>query len=159
MDSLAPALPTTPTYRHTRTKAVLSALAVPVFGLLNRPSLWWLAEAAYDVALRWNGFAIGFKSTAGKPVASEDMTLLMKAGKPVVFEPAITAELARLGRWDEVPLISMIRTGGFAFMLTAGDEQGGNDIRTATVDAAMREAYPHVEQVSRRLWLHAPSGS
>lgn len=65
MDSVMPALPTTPTHRHTRTKAVLAALAMPVFILLNRPSLRWLAEAAYDVALRWNGFAIGFKGKHG----------------------------------------------------------------------------------------------
>ena len=71
MDSIVPALPTTPTHRHTRTKAVLAALAMPVFILLNRPSLQWLAEAAYDVALRWNGFAIGFKGKHGLTHAEE----------------------------------------------------------------------------------------
>ena len=71
MDTITPTLPTTPIYRHTRTKAVLSALAVPVFRLLNRPSLRWLAEAAYDVALRWNGFAIGFKGKHGLTLAEE----------------------------------------------------------------------------------------
>lgn len=98
-------------------------------------------------------------AAAGKPVASENMTLLMLAGKPVIFEPAIIAELASLGRWDEAPLTRMIRTGGFAFMITVGDDQGGNARRTAAVDAAMREAYPHVEQVTRRLWVHTLTGS
>lgn len=65
MDARAPAPPTTTAYRTTQAKAVLAALARPVFGLLNRPSLRWLGEAAYDVALRMNGFAIGFRGKDG----------------------------------------------------------------------------------------------
>lgn len=57
--------PSTGVYRHTRLKDWTAAAAIPVFGLLNRPSLRWLAEAVYDVALRWNGFAIGFKGKEG----------------------------------------------------------------------------------------------
>ncbi|HTM78047.1 MAG TPA: FkbM family methyltransferase [Devosia sp.] len=55
----------TPMYRNTRLKKVLAQLAIPVFGLLNRPALRWWAEAAYDVALRWNGFAIAFPGKEG----------------------------------------------------------------------------------------------
>ena len=50
-------------------------------------------------------------AAAKKPVASEDMTLLMRAGRPVIFEPAIVTELASLGRWDQEPLVNMIRSG------------------------------------------------
>ena len=92
---------------------------------------------------------------ADKPVASEDMTLLMLAGKPVMFEPAIVSELASVGRWDEGPLVNLIRTGGFAFMITRDNAQGANPHRTAAVDAAMRAAYPRVERVGP-LWLHLP---
>lgn len=60
-----PALPKSPVYRHSRLKDVLAACAIPVFSILNRPALRWLAEAVYDVALRWNGFAIGFKGKHG----------------------------------------------------------------------------------------------
>ena len=81
-------------------------------------------------------------AAAEKPVASEDMTLLMRAGKPVIFEPAIVTELASLGRWDEGPLVNMIRSGGFAFMITTENAPGGSFHRTPAVDAAMREAYP-----------------
>ena len=35
----------TPMYRNTRLKKVLAQLAIPVFGLLNRPALRWWAEA------------------------------------------------------------------------------------------------------------------
>lgn len=95
-------------------------------------------------------------AAADKPVASEDMTLLMRAGKPVVFEPAIVTQLASLGRWNESPLVNMIRSGGFAFMITGDNRPGGSSVRTLAVDAAMREAYPRVEQVDRYLWLHQP---
>src|SRR5262249_13719662 len=93
---------------------------------------------------------------ATKPVASENMTLLMEAGKPVIFEPAIMTELALLGKWDETPLIAMIRPGGFAVMLTA-DALPDSQRRTPAVDAAMRQAYPRVEQAGPDLWLHFPT--
>ena len=94
---------------------------------------------------------------ADKPVASEDMTLLMRAGKPVVFEASIVTELASVGRWDEAPLICMIRDHGFAFMLITKDEPGGSERRTPAVDAAMREAYPVIEQVGPHLFLRSPA--
>jgi hypothetical protein len=91
-----------------------------------------------------------------KPVASEDMVMLMRAGKPVIYEPAIVTELAALGRWDERPLVNMIASGGFAFMLTHDDEPGATPRRTLAVNQAMRDAYPVVEQVGPRLWMHRP---
>jgi len=95
-------------------------------------------------------------AAAKKPVASEAMTLLMRAGKPVIFEPAIATELASIGRWNEGPLVDMIRSGGFAFMITTNNTVGGSGSRTPAVDAAMREAYPQVEDLTRGLWLHLP---
>jgi len=94
---------------------------------------------------------------AKKPVASENMTLLMQAGKPVIFEPAIATELAMLGKWDETPLVEMIRSGGFAFMITIDNTPGDTHRRTPAVDAAMRAAYPRVEQVGPDLWLNLPA--
>ena len=43
------------------------------------------------------------------PVFSDDMVLLMKAGKEVPWEPAIVTVLAQGGRWDQGPLVAMIR--------------------------------------------------
>lgn len=93
---------------------------------------------------------------ATKPVASEEMTLMMRAGKPIVFEPTTVTELAAAGRWDERPLVEMVRSGAFAFMITTGNALGGTERRSAAVDAAMREAYPRVERVGRGLWLNLP---
>jgi hypothetical protein len=95
-------------------------------------------------------------AAADKPVASEDMTLLMRAGKPVMFEPAIVTELSLVGRWDEAPLVKMIRDGGFAFMITSGNDPSDHSRRTPAVDAAMRAAYPRIQQAIPNLWLHLP---
>lgn len=94
---------------------------------------------------------------ADRPVASENMTLLMRAGKPIIFEPAIATELALVGRWNEGPLVGMIRGHGFAFMVTVDNDIGGSALRTPAVDAAMREAYPRVEQAGPGLWLNLPA--
>ena len=93
---------------------------------------------------------------ADGPVASENMTLLMRAGKPVTFEPAIATELASTGQWNERPLVSMIEAHGFAFMITTDDSPAPSSRRTPAVDAAMRLAYPRIEQISPELWLHLP---
>ncbi len=93
---------------------------------------------------------------AEKPVASENMALLMLAGKPVIFEPAIVTELAAVGRWDEALLVQMIRSGGFAFMITTDNLPGAGGSRSAAVDAALRAAYPRVERVNDRLWINLP---
>jgi hypothetical protein len=95
---------------------------------------------------------------ADKPVASEDMILLMRAGKPVIFEPAIVTELTLLGKWNELPLVNMIDSRGFAFMITTNDSPDATNRRTPAVNAAMRRAYPRVEQVNPELWLHLPPG-
>lgn len=93
---------------------------------------------------------------AAKPVASDNMVLLMRAGKPVIYEPAIVTELSALGRWDERPLVNMVATGGFAFMLTEDDLPGASPRRSAAVSAAMHDAYPVVEQAGPDLWMHRP---
>ena len=62
---------TTPKYRNTTAKRVVTALAFPVFYLLNRPSLQFLADIAYDFALRMNGCAIGFAGQHGLSYAEE----------------------------------------------------------------------------------------
>ncbi|GAC1485020.1 MAG: hypothetical protein NVS2B11_10790 [Acetobacteraceae bacterium] len=91
-------------------------------------------------------------AAAAKPVASDDMVLVMRAGKSLVYEPAIVQELSKNGRWDPQPLLDMIRAGGFAFFL------GGSDgvIGGPQINAALRESYPRIEQAAPNLWLHLP---
>ncbi len=63
--------PTTPKFTNGALKRAATFLAFPVFYALNRPSLQILAELAYDFALRWNGFAIGFQGRHGLSHAEE----------------------------------------------------------------------------------------
>jgi len=58
---------------------------------------------------------------AKRPVVSDDMVILLRNGKPVQWEPAIFAELASTGVWDERPFVERIRAGEFAFFVTVGD--------------------------------------
>jgi hypothetical protein len=54
---------------------------------------------------------------APKPVLSEDMALLLRAGKEVPLEPLMFTELAEIGVWDQRPYIEMIDTNAFQFVL------------------------------------------
>lgn len=129
--------------------------ALLILGLLNLP-FREIPEPIPQQELERQAALVRRIAATEKPVASENMTLLMRAGKPVIFEPAIVTELASLGRWDQAPLVKMIRSGGFAFMITTENAPGGSFHRTPAVDAAMREAYPQVEQFAPELWLHLP---
>jgi hypothetical protein len=126
---------------------ILCLLALPIRQMPNHPPQ---SELDRREAL------VRRVAATDKPVASENMTLLMRAGKSVIFEPAIATELASLGRGNEQPLVNMIDSHGFAFMITTDDSSDATVRRTPAVNAAMRRAYPRVEQVDSELWLHLP---
>jgi FkbM family methyltransferase len=52
-------------YRDTGAKRLLAALAMPIFWCLNRPIFRRYNEACFNIALRLNGFAIGFRGRYG----------------------------------------------------------------------------------------------
>jgi hypothetical protein len=83
---------------------------------------------------------------ASKPVLSDDMVLLMSAGKEVPLEPAIFAELSATGQWDERHEIDLLTSGFFQFVVTLGDR--GDDIFDSRynpgVADAIESAYPRV---------------
>jgi len=94
---------------------------------------------------------------ATRPVLSDDMVLLLKAGKPVPWEPAIFAELATTGRWDERRITDMIAGHAFAFVVTHGHSgtRPYDDRFTPAVDRAIEEAYPTTKELGGRT-LHLP---
>jgi hypothetical protein len=94
---------------------------------------------------------------ARQPVLSDDMVLLMKAGKEIPWEPAIFAELASTGRWDQRLILDKIATRSFAFIVTQGHagERTYDDRFTPGVDQAIRQAYPRTEEQGGRT-LHLP---
>jgi hypothetical protein len=95
---------------------------------------------------------------AQRPIISDDMVLLMRSGKAVQWEPAIFAELARTGDWDERPFVNLVRAGHFAFFITVGDR--GDPLFDSrynpAVAAAMDAAYP-VRRKLAKYTIHLPS--
>jgi hypothetical protein len=96
---------------------------------------------------------------ADRPVISDDMVLLLQAGKEVPWEPAIFAELASIGRWDESLIIYRIRSGSIAFVVTVGTRgQSLFDSRyNSPVADVIDQTFP---RKVRRGWLtlHLPPG-
>jgi hypothetical protein len=94
---------------------------------------------------------------ATRPVLSDDMVLLLKAGKPVPWEPAIFADLAKMGGWDQNLIIDMIRARRFAFIITVQrDSTMYKALYNPPVDAAIDAAYPDAESVGRYLIRSPP---
>lgn len=95
--------------------------------------------------------------TSPKPVVSDDMVLLRRAGQAVVWEPAMIAELGSAGVYDQARLAAHVRRGDFGFFVTHGDR--GNLIYnqrfTPIIADAIDAAYPRRERVGP-LTLHLP---
>ena len=87
---------------------------------------------------------------ADKPVLSTDMVALMNAGKQVPWEPAIFAELASMGRWDETQITRRIAAHEFALVVTRSTSNFN-----PAVDAAVAAAYPRVTEIAQHV-VHLP---
>jgi hypothetical protein len=95
---------------------------------------------------------------APKPVLSEDMVLLMSAGRRVPLEPSIFAELSATGQWDEKLELNLIETEMFQFIGTEGD-QNSNQFKaryTTAVAKAIDLAYPKQEDFAGYV-IHLPN--
>jgi hypothetical protein len=133
---------------------VIAALLMQVLALPAQPGRAW-AETATVPELQ---ALVGQVRAASAPVISDDMVLLMRAGKPVSWEPAIFAELAATGAWQPAPFMAMIRQHRFAFVITTGrpGEPLYDSRYSPEVSAAIYAAYPRIEQHGRMV-VHLPS--
>jgi hypothetical protein len=96
----------------------------------------------------------------GAVIADEPITLL-RAGKPVLYQPFIMAQLAREGKWDPAPFIASLRGGEFDALLTTVDlETPGESVGwTADMKSAAMETYRFVDVIPRQrgtLFTYAP---
>jgi hypothetical protein len=80
-----------------------------------------------------------------RPVLSEDMVLLLRAGREVPIELAIFRELAKTGQWDQRRLLDLIDSHAFAFLITTPDKIYTPQHYTPEVLAAIERAYPHAD--------------
>jgi hypothetical protein len=99
---------------------ILAGCLVPVLILTQMrvlPASWDFGAADAVRSRQLDDLVVRIRD-ARKPVLSDDMVLLMRAGKEVPWEPAIFTELADTGRWDESLIIDLINSQAFAFVIT-----------------------------------------
>ena len=119
------------------------ALAVPAFAAAASPV--HVAPSAAELQHRRDLDRLSaLVRAAPRPVISDDMVMLLRSGKEVLWEPAIFGELASTGAWDERPFVALIRARRFSFFITEGDRGDPQfDSRyTPRVDAALEQGYP-----------------
>jgi hypothetical protein len=125
--------------------------------LMHPPDLGIMRDSRRNAEMASLSARIG---ATDKPVIADDMSLLMRSGKRVVWEPAIFAELAGTGAWDERPFVERIRRHEFAMFVTIG-KQGDylfNGRYDKAVSAAMATAYPVLDHQAGYT-LHLPASS
>jgi hypothetical protein len=88
------------------------------------------------------------------PVISDDMVLLLRTGRDVVWEPAIFAELAHTGMWDERQAVVAIRGGQVGAVVS--ELPWYKDRYNPAVQAAIADALPRTDQVGITV-VHRPA--
>jgi hypothetical protein len=88
--------------------------------------------------------------SASKPVLSDDMVLLMRAGREVVFEPATMCSMAEVGTWDLSGFARRVQAGDFGVIIVSRP-----DIWDPRLLDAMHKAY-ELEDTSGRYQLYVP---
>ena len=128
-------------------------------------AVFLFAEVKPDYNTRWRDRAdlaqlVDTIHRAPAPVIGDDMVAILSAGKTVLWEPSIFAELASKGVWDERPFIALIRASHFAFIVNEG-YPGDNYLHDAryspAVTQAISEAYPQTRYLAV-YELHFPAG-
>jgi len=105
---------------------------------------------------------VGMVERASKPVFSDDMTLLMEAGREVPWEPAIISELTAKGLFDERKIVDLVNAHAFAFMVVSGrpGDRSYDSRYSSAVSAAIERDYPiHRELAELHVRLPAAGDS
>jgi hypothetical protein len=92
-------------------------------------------------------------------VLSEDMTLLVRAGKPIEFQPFEMTQLARQGLWNPAPLLQRVAAREFSLIVLRFDARTPPDWKFRRFPDVMleliRNHYVLVENVNG-YWLYEP---
>ena len=75
------------------------------------------------------------------PVYSEDMVILMHAGREIPAEPAIISALAADGKWDESGFVARIRNGEFHAIVVRWSLTNQQRFSKAVADAVDERYY------------------
>lgn len=102
---------------------------------------------------------VGTLRRSGGPVLSEDLTLLSRADKPVLFQPFDIAQLMYRHERDERPMIEALARGEFALVILRFDARTPPPIAfnrfTRGMIATIRARYA-VQATYPGYWLYAP---
>ena len=95
-----------------------------------------------------------------KPVVSDDMVLILRSGKRVVWESAIFAQLEKTGAWNALDFEKRIRNSEFAMFITEGNpgEYLYDQRYTPLISKAMDDSYP-IKKIIAGYTIHLPGDS
>lgn len=132
-------------------KTLVIAVTLLALSTANLRPRFFLPEKLTQV-LRSNESLVRRIAAADRPVISDDMVLVLRAGKSLIYEPAIVRVLVAQGKWDPTPLLMMLHDHGLAFALTytSGGESGPLVMKT------IENAYPVIEDFPANLTGHYP---
>ena len=103
-------------FRPQRRQMMIEAVVI-LFFFAQTFGNWYMLQrsaAAYvDPPIDYSPQVVEFLKTLPDPVYSEDMVVLMQAGKELPAEPAIITALAMDGKWDESGFIARVERGEF----------------------------------------------
>ena len=88
-------------------------------------------------------------ASADKPVISDDMVLLIRSGREVLWEPAIFAELASTGDWDERPFVRRYPQWRRSLSSSLGGGAGTTASTSATTPPSPKRSMPPIPSSKR----------
>ena len=138
-------------FRQRRRYPALQGLVLAMF-LIYTSGNWALLQrmmATYENP-PWDDSpaVVSFLKTLPEPVYSEDMVVLMQAGKEVPAEPAIITALARDGKWDETGFVAQIKRGEFHAIVIRNSLDDRWRFSEAVVNA-IHERYYRTDNIGR----------
>jgi hypothetical protein len=129
-----------PTRRHLMQQVVVMVLFI-IATFNNREMASWLKSVYTNPPVDYSPEVVKFLRTLPGPVYSEDMVVLMQAGKEVPAEPAIITALAMDGKWNESGFVERIKRGEFSAIVIRYSLQNDQRFSKGVVDAINERYY------------------
>lgn len=131
-------------FRPRRLNMVLQMVVIVLF-ILHTSSNWrqlnWTANAYRHPPVEYSPEVVEYLKRLPDPIYSEDMVVLMQAGKEVPAEPAIISALAMDGKWDETGFVDRIKRGEFSAIVIRNSLQNDQRFSKGVVDAIHARYY------------------
>ncbi|HEX8163302.1 MAG TPA: hypothetical protein VF538_15640 [Pyrinomonadaceae bacterium] len=129
-------------FRPRGAHALLTSLVIPLFllhSVSNFTNLYQGSIKFFRPAYDYSADVVRLVRETPGPVYSEDMTILMRAGKEIPAEPAIITALALNNRWDESSFVRRIEEGQFQAIIARSLDD--RDRFTQPVARAVQQRY------------------